>query len=154
MHEFDEKIFQWCRSQQITYTRYADDLTFSSNTKEVCLLIEAAIQEIVRGLPYPRLRINDKKTIHLSKKNQRRITGVVINNEGNISIGRERKRTISALIHQYCLGNLPKEKIYNLQGLLGFSKDIEPEFILRMRKKYGSTVIDDIFQVRKPTRVL
>jgi RNA-directed DNA polymerase len=153
MNEFDEKIFYWCSMRGVTYTRYADDLTFSANKKEVCLEIEPVIQEIIRTLPYPRLRINQKKTIHLSKKNQRRITGIIINNEGNISIGRERKRMISALIHQFSLGILPKEKIYNLQGLLGFSADIEPEFLSRMRNKYGSKIIDDIFEIRKPSRV-
>ena len=29
MREFDETIGRWCDQQNITYTRYCDDLTFS-----------------------------------------------------------------------------------------------------------------------------
>lgn len=151
MYEFDVKIHQWCNVRGITYTRYADDLTFSSNVKGICSEIEPAILETIHGLPYPRLNLNQKKTIHLSKKNQRRITGLIINNEGDVSIGRARKRMISALIHRFSLGDLKVQETYNLQGLLGFSKDIEPGFILRMKEKYGTKVINDIFQIRKAT---
>lgn len=151
MYEFDCKVQQWCSPRKITYTRYADDLTFSTSVKEICSEIEPMIREIILNLDYPKLRINDNKTIHLSKKNQRRVTGVIINNEGQISIGRERKRTVSALIHRFSIGTLPVQDIYKLQGLLGFSRDIEPEFIARMRKKYGSQLIDAIFQIRKPS---
>ena len=154
MYEFDVKISEWCKSQEMIYTRYADDLTFSTNRKEISALIEPAIQQTLQSLDYPKLRIYGKKTIHLSKKNQRRITGVVINNEDELSIGRERKRIISSLIHRFSVGMLPPQDIFNLQGLLGFAKDIEPIFIARMRAKYGSKTIDDIFQVRKPKKIL
>jgi RNA-directed DNA polymerase len=149
MYEFDCKINEWCTSRKIRYTRYADDLTFSTNIKEICSEIEPTICNIISELVYPKLQINKSKTIHLSKKNQRRVTGVIINNEGEISIGRERKRKISTLIHRYSLGLLPVQEIHILQGLLGFAKDIEPEFILSMRKKYSYQLMDAIFQIRK-----
>jgi retron-type reverse transcriptase len=154
MYEFDVKISEWCKAQGMIYTRYADDLTFSTNRKEITVQLEPEIRRILQNLEYPTLRINDKKTIHLSKKNQRRITGIVINNKDEISIGRERKRAISSLIHRFSVGALPPEDIFNLQGLLGFAKDIEPIFIVRMRTKYGSKTIDDIFQARKEKKIL
>ena len=154
MYEFDVKISEWCKSQGMIYTRYADDLTFSTNRKEIAAQLEPAIQKTLQSLEYPKLRINEKKTIHLSKKNQRKITGIIINNENEISIGRERKRIISSLIHRFSIGMLPPQDLFNLQGLLGFAKDIEPIFIARMRKKYGPTTIDDIFQARKPKKIL
>ena len=149
MYDFDEAIYVWCQSKRLTYTRYADDLTFSTKIKGVCAEIEPKIKEVIRSLAYPSLTLNTEKTIHLSKKNQRRITGVIVNNEGQLSIGRARKRTISALIHQFLLGKLSPPDIYHLQGLLGFSKDIEPEFVSRMKAKYGPEIIGEIFEVRK-----
>lgn len=154
MYEFDVKISEWCQSQGMIYTRYADDLTFSTDRKEIAAQLEPMIQKTLQGLEYPKLRINAKKTIHLSKKNQRRITGIVINNDDEISIGRERKRIISSLIHRFSVGALPSQDVFNLQGLLGFAKDIEPIFITRMRTKYGAKTIDDIFQARKPKKIL
>jgi RNA-directed DNA polymerase len=148
MFGFDEQVHQWCKELNIVYTRYADDLAFSTNTKAVCSEIEPMILKVLKGLGYPTLILNEEKTIHLSKKFQRRITGVVINNQDELSIGRERKRAISALIHRYSLGILPADEVHSLQGMLGFARDIEPQFVFSMRKKYTSKLIGEILQVR------
>lgn len=152
MYEFDFMIDSWCRENNLIYTRYADDLTFSTKTKGVTSQIESKITQLMGEFDYPRLSLNNKKTVHLSKKYQRRITGLIVNNEGELSIGRERKREISALIHRYILKILPTDEVFRLQGLLGFAKDVEPTFMDSMRRKYGWVVIDSIFQVRKPDR--
>lgn len=152
MYHFDSEINLWCESKKITYTRYADDLTFSTNEKNISSEIEHAIRKTIKKIKHPKLIINDKKTIHISKKYQRRITGVIVNNEGNLSLGREKKRIISSLIHKYTIGLLAHEDLFNLQGLLGFSKDIEPDFVFKMRKKYGSDIVDSIFKVRRPSK--
>ena len=116
--------------------------------KEECD-IEPFISGVAQKLTYPSLSLNNNKTTHLSKKHQRRITGIIINNEGNLSLGRNRKREISALIHKFSLGILPEPEIFRLQGLLGFSKDVEPLFVARMRGKYTSILIDEVLQKRK-----
>jgi RNA-directed DNA polymerase len=149
MYNFDSEIFAWCVENGITYTRYADDLTFSTSKKEISSNIELIIRSVIRRLDYPKLYLNNKKTTHVSKKHQRRITGIIINNEGNISLGRNRKREISALIHKFSLGILPEPEIFRLQGLLGFAKDVEPLFVARMRGKYKSSLIEKILLTRK-----
>lgn len=149
MYEFDSIIDSWCNANGFVYTRYADDLTFSTSVKGASSEIEAKIIEIIKAINYPKLRLNRKKTVHLSKKYQRRITGLIINNDDQLSIGRDRKRAISSLIHRYSLSMLTTSETYHLQGLLGFAKDIEPMFVVSMRKKYGAEVVDAIFQVRK-----
>lgn len=151
MFDFDEQVYRWCQEVGIVYTRYADDLAFSTNTKAICSEIEPMILKIISGLAYPTLFLNEEKTIHLSKKFQRRITGVVINNQDQLSIGRERKRAISALIHRYSLAILSADEVHSLQGMLGFARDIEPQFVFSMRKKYTSKVIDEILQMRSKT---
>lgn len=149
MYSFDSEVFAWCAKNGITYTRYADDLTFSTSTKKISSDIELFVMDVVQKLTYPSLGLNSKKTTHLSKKHQRRITGIIINNEGNISLGRNRKREISALIHKFTLGILPEPEIFRLQGLLGFAKDVEPLFVARMRGKYTSKLIEEVLQKRK-----
>jgi hypothetical protein len=148
MFEFDTEVSALCANLGITYTRYADDLTFSTSEKGLSFCIEPAIRDIVKNLAYPRLNFNTKKTTHVSRKHQRRITGLIINNEGNVSLGRARKREISALIHKFSLGSLSESEGYKLQGLLGFAKDVEPSFLVSMQVKYGSQLIDEIFQKR------
>lgn len=153
MYEFDCAINCWCREKKVTYTRYADDLTFSTNEKGLSSEIEPTIRAAIRSIEYPVLYLNNKKTIHLSKRHQRRVTGVVINNEGDLSLGRERKRAISTLIHRFIIGIIADDEIFTLQGLLGFAKDIEPDFLIRMRKKYGYSAIDKILQTRKSSTI-
>lgn len=148
MYSFDSEVCAWCVESGITYTRYADDLTFSTCIKGISRNIEPFIRGVSQKLTYPSISLNSKKTTHLSKKYQRRITGLIINNEGNISLGRKRKREISALIHKYTLGILPESEIFRLQGLLGYAKDVEPLFVSRMRGKYTSKLIEEVLQKR------
>lgn len=149
MFDFDSEIASWCVGNGFVYTRYADDLTFSTNTKGNSKALEAEICRVIGNLIYPKIRLNKRKTIHLSKKYQRRITGLIVNNDGKLSIGRDRKREISTLIHRHSLKLLSPEEGYQLQGLLGFAKDIEPNFMTSVRRKYGAVIIDAIFQIRK-----
>lgn len=152
MFEFDTAMFKWCQERNIAYTRYADDLAFSTNQKGMSSDVEQFVKDVIKNLEYPSLRLNIEKTTHLSKKFQRRVTGLVINNEGNISLGRQRKREISTLIHRFSLKLLEAEEAYYLQGLLGFAKNVEPLFLSRMRGKYSSNLINDILQLRKPDK--
>jgi len=149
MYEFDTLVSQWCLEGKINYTRYADDLTFSTSEDGISSLIEKEVRDTARKLEYPAIRFNTKKTTHLSKRHQRRITGIVINNEGRLSLGRDRKRMISSLVHKYKIGILTGDQIFQLQGLLGFAKDVEPLFLARLRGKYGAETISTILRIRK-----
>lgn len=149
MFEFDCLVAGWCRDNNIFYSRYADDLAFSTNEKGMSIEIEKFIKEALLIIKFPRLILNSSKTTFLSKKNRRRITGLILNNEGNISLGRSRKREISSLIHSFSLNLLSEKEKSRLQGLLGFARDIEPIFVLSMDKKYGNEVLEKIFRFRK-----
>ncbi|CAN7543295.1 retron St85 family RNA-directed DNA polymerase [Caballeronia sp. LjRoot31] len=149
MFEFDSLVSDWCAHENIVYTRYADDLTFSTNKKDKSKEIEKFIREVAKGINYPTLRFNTKKTIFLSTKHSRRVTGIIINNEGNLSLGRNRKREISALVHKFSLSELPEGEIYRLQGLLGFANDVEPDFLSRLNEKYSNELIQGILSIRQ-----
>lgn len=149
MYEFDCLVHDWCKERELTYTRYADDLTFSSNIKGQAFEIEAFIEKALSKIEYPTLVLNKKKTLHVSTKNKRRVTGLIISNDGKISLGRDRKRLISSMIHHYATGKLSNEDLPKLQGLLGFAEDVEPLFCSKMRGKYGIKIISEIFQFRK-----
>ncbi|QHD08048.1 retron St85 family RNA-directed DNA polymerase [Pseudomonas sp. R76] len=148
LYYFDIAIQTWCNERDIIYTRYADDMTFSSNERGVTSLVEKFLTHTLKNIKYPHLILNEKKTIHLSKKHQRRITGLVVSNDGLVSLGREKKRLISVMIHHYLLKKLDHKDIPILQGLLGFAQDAEPLFVARMRGKYGSPAISEIMRGR------
>lgn len=144
LYDFDVKVFELCQSLGITYTRYADDLTFTTNTKEILFNIPNSIQKICENLAYPKLKINKNKTIFSSKKHNRHITGITITNDATMSLGRQRKRYIRSLVHQHTSGKLTKIQTQELSGLLAFSKHIEQVFFHSLIRKYGLKSILEI----------
>jgi len=148
LYRFDSILGEVCRHLGVTYTRYADDITFSSNNKDQIRGIETILRDVIRQTPDLNLRINNQKTIFLSKKHSRRITGVVISNDGRLSLGREKKRLIRSMVDHYIKGKLSEEQKGQLQGQLGHAKNVDPLFVSRLRGKYGSKVIDGIIRQR------
>jgi RNA-directed DNA polymerase len=144
LYDFDAEVAAICHERNIEYTRYADDLTFSTNVKGSLLDFPKEIKRILRKTPSPKLKVNDSKTIFASKKCNRHITGVVVNNSGDLSIGRKKKRYISSLIHKFTLNLLDKNTKNHLKGYLAYINNIEPIFIRRMAEKYGANAIDSI----------
>lgn len=144
MFSFDETITSICEPLKIKYTRYADDLFFSTSHKDVLFKMPKLIQYVLYSEFGKKITINEVKTSFSSKAHNRHIAGITITNNDTLSLGRERKRTISSMIHKYSLGNCTDFELAKLQGLLSFSKHIEPLFIERMKKKYSVSLIDVI----------
>lgn len=143
MYTFDQKISDECLNKKITYTRYADDITFSTRIKntlfELPSFISSLLTETVEGIS-----INPDKTVFTSRAHNRHVTGVTLTNEGGLSIGREKKRLISSMIHKSKFSKLSSEEASNLLGLISYAAHIEAEFLDRMIKKYGNEVLQAI----------
>ncbi len=104
-------------------------------------LVPDLVQNILTKEYEDRIAINKLKTVFSSKGNNRHVTGVTLTNDNKLSIGRDRKRTISALIHKYKIGILSEDDKLHLKGLLAFSMSVEPEFYHRMASKYSYNVV-------------
>lgn len=148
MFDFDSEVYNWCNEHCVVYSRYADDITFSSSTKNLASAFEKLILDVAKSISYPRLKINENKTVHVSKKHQRRITGLIVNNDGKLSLGRGKKREISSMVHRFLINTIDLIEVHRLQGLLGFAINIEPDFITRLSVKYGHDLIGKILRMR------
>ena len=73
----DKKIFDYCRVRNIIYTRYADDMVFSSNSIEPNHLI-AYVANRVNNLG---MLINEDKTKVMGRGMRQNVTGVVVNDK-------------------------------------------------------------------------
>ncbi|WP_447886364.1 retron St85 family RNA-directed DNA polymerase [Serratia fonticola] len=144
MYIFDVAVSELCSKNNIIYTRYADDLTFSCKEKGRLIGFDKEVSSILRKIKSPGIRLNLKKTVHASKGVNRRVTGIVINNEGRLSLGRHKKRMISSLIHKYTLKQLSPEEIRKLKGYLSYAQHIEHSFIISMGNKYGVDTLNSI----------
>jgi RNA-directed DNA polymerase len=149
MYEFDRRVEAYCRSVSVTYTRYADDLTFSTNKRQILTGVAVEVDRICHELPFPRLRLNTEKTVHASKATSRRVTGLVLSNEGRVSIGHKRKREIHAAVHYFKVGKLNADKTSALVGMLAFVNSVEPSFLRVLTKRYGRSVMKSLFQVKR-----
>lgn len=147
MLRFDETLQRLCENQQITYTRYADDLTFSTNVQSILFELPAVVAELLEEFFNGRLALNKRKTVFSSTAHNRHITGICITNEGQLSLGRAKKRYLKHLVHQFVLGQLAQEEVARLRGWLAFARHVEPRFIQSLQAKYGAEVVMNINEV-------
>ena len=146
LFNLDNKIQSYCDSNGINYTRYADDLAFSTKKSGILDDLNKWLGLAVRENPYPALEFNEDKTLFLSRRGRRTVTGLVLTPTNRISIGRSRKREVKALVHRYTLHELSPEELAYLRGLLSFCNDVESDFIRSLRRKYGDVVLAAIFR--------
>ncbi|MGE6811445.1 MULTISPECIES: retron St85 family RNA-directed DNA polymerase [unclassified Pseudoalteromonas] len=149
LYIFDCALFDYCKNKNINYTRYADDLTFSTNTKNILYDIIPIVQKLLIDNFDNAIKLNHSKTVFSSKAHNRHVTGITINNEGDLSLGRERKRYIKHLINQHKYQQLESTEEDHLRGLLSFAKHIEPNFLERLKVKYSNEIIDSLCGARK-----
>lgn len=141
LFEFDQKLSESCSSMGITYTRYADDLTFTTNIPNILSGVPGVVDGLLRELSYPTLIVNSRKTVFSSKKSNRHVTGLVISNEDKVSLGRDRKRFIRSMVYKFSQGSLEQDDTNKLKGYLGFAKNAEPDFYQALIKKYSYKTI-------------
>ena len=141
MYFFDKEIEEYCESKLMKYSRYADDISISGNNKNELKTIIPVIREKLNELFNGRIILNELKTVIISPGYNKFITGITLTSQGSISIGRKRKRYIFSLVYKYKINELSKDLIPRLKGLLVFSRNIEPSFIVRLELKYGKEII-------------
>lgn len=137
MNEFDTVISQKVASDNVVYTRYADDITFSAPRVGYLNRIDRIIRRTIKEVPWPRLKINEEKTVLATSKYRRQVTGLVLANDGSVSIGRDRKRSVRAALHRAQHDRLTDQETAYLCGMLAFINSVEPEFLARMENHYG-----------------
>jgi RNA-directed DNA polymerase len=152
MFEFDSNMHRFAKKHGIRYTRYADDITVSAKVFSDLLKFEKHLRSYISRNKTPALKVNEAKRAIFSAAERRLVTGLVLTPEGNVSLGRDRKREISALIHRHRLGQLDEEQLGYLHGMLAFALSSERAFVGRMRTKYGGDTIASILRFRVPRR--
>ena len=87
MKNFDDNIGRWCKKQEIAYTRYCDDMTFSSN-KPLYSVYKRA-KSMLENMGF---ELNDKKTHFFTNANRQSVTGLTVNEK--VSVSREYKQKL------------------------------------------------------------
>lgn len=150
LHEFDARLTAFCSSHATRYTRYADDLAFSTSTPGALDVIEREVRRLLGELDYMGLRLNEEKTVNVSTKTRRRLVGLILSNDGRASIGRDAKRELRLAMHHAAQGTLEPSKIAHLRGRLAFTYGVDPAFVDCLLARYGFASIAEIGNVDPP----
>ena len=94
---FDTKLARWAHEHRLTYSRYADDLSFSG--AEVPQEFYRQIHSCIH--PY---RLNPRKTRVLGRGSRQVVTGLVVNERVNLP--RPQRRKLRALAHRLATSGL------------------------------------------------
>jgi len=141
VYQFDNLVADICANTSITYSRYADDLTFSSDNIDALIMVRAELPRLLSQLPYPILYINHDKTVLVTRKYRRTVTGLTLTNDGKVSLGRKKKRNLRAAVYSFAHGLLSDTEIAQLRGQLAYVKSVEPDFLARLERKYGERLV-------------
>lgn len=122
--EFDYLFSQYCRENNLIYTRYADDMCISSRVK---FNVGPVVNEIKSLLPAG-IKLNPEKTKMTSFNQQNVFLGIHYNQNKDLTVGRGTKHLMKVIAHKMELGQIPAEETQTWKGRLSYYSSIEPEY--------------------------
>lgn len=167
--KLDNQLYKLAKSCRCTYSRYADDITFSTNMKELPfeigtiiegrLKLSDALLNIIRENSF---KINAEKIYYACRNRHQEVTGVTVNSD-RANVRRTYVRQVRAMLHaceQFGLNAAAKEHyekyrtdrkpadpvksfLNELRGKIGYIGFIK-EYRAEDGNFYGSTVYDNL----------
>lgn len=121
------------------YSRYSDDICISSDER---IDEDAVVSEVGRILADYGFVLNPGKTRCCGRGGARRVTGVFITPDGQLSIGSKRKRELRASLYGVLMGKQCAEETAmsarSVLGMINFCREIEPGYLNGLLAKYSS----------------
>jgi hypothetical protein len=111
----DRRLAGLARKFGFTYTRYADDLTFSGFDIALSRALIKGVQRIVRAEGFT---LNPEKTRVMTQRGAQRVTGVTVNRERGLS--RRERRKVRAALHRARQGSPDAATHRQLEGKLAY----------------------------------
>lgn len=150
MIPIDHAISKMCHEYQphIVYTRYADDMGFSSEFSFHWTDVVNKVGEILKGFEAP-FEFNKEKIHYGSTAGRNWMLGVMLNKDGNITVGYRNKRMLKASLFSFGNSIVNKnpwsvEDTQHLQGIIAYYKMVEGEVINKIIQKYSDSFKFDI----------
>jgi len=102
----DNQLLKFAKRNKLSYTRYADDITFSTNLKAIPnavgeisdgnLIISEELNEIISANGF---EVNKEKVRYAYKNNRQEVTGLIVNSF--INVNRKYIRHVRAMLHAW-----------------------------------------------------
>lgn len=124
----DMHVLKIAKKYKLDYTRYADDLTFSTNKKDFLKHKDEFLKNLQKEIEKSGFSINERKTRLIYRDSRQIVTGLVVNRK--INVPRNFYRTTRAMLHSlYTTGEFKIDgengTVAQLEGRLSFIDQIE-----------------------------
>lgn len=113
--KLDRRVAGLARKLGFSYTRYADDLTFSGDDVAAARKLIKSVQRIVHAEGFA---LNDAKTRVMTQRGAQVVTGVTVNRERGLS--RRQRRNLRAAVHKARVGSADASVWRKLQGKIAY----------------------------------
>ncbi len=94
--QLDDELDKYCKQFNITYTRYADDMSFSFNFNKLPII---QVKNIIFIIEQNNFKINKKKYRYYYRNARQLVTGLVVNEK--INVKREYYKRLRAILHNW-----------------------------------------------------
>ena len=135
----DKRLQDFAKQNDLTITRYADDITYSSKAKlspEKIRHITSFVTALCRS--NVGVKVNKKKTKVRRQSSRMAVTGVVVNATANIP--NHTYRELRARVHNYSTGQatLDEKELQSLRGQLEWLRSVNPDKGQKLINKLGN----------------
>ena len=155
----DKRIRAYCRTRGVDYSRYMDDLTFSSDDKFSLNTTEKFVKNVLEVFGY---KLNEKKTKYISDNKQQNVLGLVVNGK-DARLPKKLRRRLRAMLHSYSIykniGATPVDykyrtwseaEIARLKGYLAYAKQADNETFDKL-EQYLKQLYVKLYISKNPT---
>ena len=133
----DRSIIKTAQKYQVSYTRYADDLTLSGNGHNPVKLLPF-VEQVLEKSGY---QLDSKKTNFFRKGRRQCVTGLVVNQKPNLA--KPLRRRLRAAVHHF-INDKPTSwydkpmSLIQLKGRIGFLALTQPCEAAKLREKIAN----------------
>ena len=148
---FDNDLENYCRAANLVYTRYADDIVISGESREALRGVESKLDALLTSHFAGNLRLNSSKRKLTSIGRKVSILGMVVLPNGRVTIDMEVKRRVEVLLH-FFIRNRKRflaivdgdmdSGIRELCGYITYINSADRAYLEKLRHKFGATVVD------------
>jgi RNA-directed DNA polymerase len=121
--KIDRRVMAMAEKRGVTYTRYADDLTFGSpeGGKATAQNILRAVRNIVETEGFT---VNESKIAIMRMGRRKKVTGLVIGDNGTVNLPRKTRRLLRAAVHHW--PQQTPERKAAIRGWISYLQGVDP----------------------------
>jgi len=130
------RLIEISRKYKMNYTRYADDMTFSTNDSNFINLKESFLRDVTKEIEKFGFSVNKSKTRLVFRDSRQEVTGLVVNKKLNVN--KEYCKETRAMAD-----NLYRHGKFTINGCNGTIKQLEGRFAFINQLDYYNNKNDD-----------